>query len=130
MVVSYANRHADRFTEDEQLSACVANLRGICSSWLLSNWDFSREFVESAETARQWYRNLSGEISYGDLVTASLLIIQSEMPDSEKSSIPSADNLLLARRLQQAGIDIKSPGEIVREATSRLVTVQGLLKTA
>ena len=67
-------------------------------------------------------------ISYTDLVTAALLIIQSEQPDTEKSSIPSADNLLLARRLQQAGIDIKAPGDIVREATNKLMGLQTLLK--
>jgi len=50
------------------------------------------------------------------------------MPDSQPTSIPNAANLLLARRLQQAGIDLTSPGAIVRAATSRIVTVQGLLK--
>lgn len=128
VVLGYANRMADLFDTEEKLTGCVGNLRGICGSWLLSDWDFSAEFVDGAETARDWYRNLSGEISYADLVTAALLIIQSEMPESEHSSIPSADNLLLARRLQQAGIDIKSPGNIVREATTRMVSVQSLLK--
>lgn len=128
MVITYANKHADRFSDSADLVNTINNLRGICSAWLLSAWDFDQEFIDSAETARQWYRNHNGEISYTDLVTAALLIIQSEQPDSEKSSIPSADNLLLARRLQQAGIDIKSPGEIVREATNRLNGMQELLK--
>ncbi|MBX2824919.1 MAG: HDOD domain-containing protein [Gammaproteobacteria bacterium] len=130
MVISYANKHATRFEQSADLANTINNLRGICSSWLLSTWDFSEEFIHSSETARQWYRNHTGEISYSDLVTAALLIIQSEQPDSEKSSIPSADNLLLARRLQQAGIDIKSPGEIVREATTRLGGQSGLLKAS
>jgi hypothetical protein len=52
------------------------------------------------------------------------------MPDSEHSAIPGADNLLLARRLQQAGIDLTKPSEIVKAATSRLVTVQALLKAS
>jgi len=130
MVISYANQNEALFDTDEKLSGCITNLRGVCSNWLLSDWDFSPEFIESAETARDWYRNLNGEISYADLVTAALLIIQSEMPESEQSSIPSADNLLLARRLQQSGIDIKSPDDIVREATTRLVSVQGMLKAS
>lgn len=130
MVIGYANRNEELFDTEEKLTSCITHLRGVCSSWLLSEWDFSSEFVESAETARLWYRNLSGEISYADLVTAALLIIQSEMPESEHSSIPSADNLLLARRLQQSGIDIKTPGNIVREATTRLVGVQSLLKAS
>jgi len=130
MVITYANKHAERFTSTADLANTINNLRGICSSWLLSSWDFSKEFIDSAETARQWYRNHNGEISYTDLVTAALLIIQSEQPDSEKSAIPSADNLLLARRLQQAGIDIKSPGEIVREATHKQAGLQSLLKAS
>lgn len=128
VVLGYANRHSNLFDTEEKLAGCIANLRGINGSWLLSDWDFTAEFVDGSQIARDWYRNLNGEISYGDLVTAALLIIQSEMPESEHSSIPSADNLLLARRLQQAGIDIKSPGDIVREATARLVNVQTLLK--
>lgn len=130
MVITYANKYADRFTDAEELTNCIANLRGVCSSWLLSTWDYPEEFIDASETARQWYRNRVGEISYADLVTAALLIIQSEMPDSEKSSIPSADNLLLARRLQQAGIDLKAPGSIVQEASNRLVSVQSLLKAS
>jgi len=128
MVITYANKHEKLFDTDEKLTGCITNLRGICGAWILSDWDFSPEFIDSAETARQWYRNLNGEIGYSDLMTAALLIIQSEMPDSEHSSIPSADNLLLARRLQQSGIDIKSPGNIVQEATTRLSSVQGMLK--
>lgn len=128
MVITYANKHADRFNDGADLMNTINNLRGICSAWLLNSWDFGQEFIDSAETARQWYRNHNGEISYTDLVTAALLIIQSEQPDTEKSSIPGAGNLLLARRLQQAGIDIKSPGEILREATVRLEGMQKLLK--
>ncbi|MEE9319242.1 MAG: HDOD domain-containing protein [Granulosicoccus sp.] len=128
MVLTHVNRHADRFTEEQQLTRVIDNLRTVLSVWLLSNWDFPSEFIDAANTARDWYRNHSGEITYTDLVTASLLIIQSEMPDSVQSSIPGAENLLLARRLQQAGIDLKSPGEIVKAATSRIVSVQALLK--
>lgn len=128
LVLSYANKHAERFESEQQLANCIAKLRPILSNWLLSAWDFPPAFLEASTTARDWYRNHSGEITYTDLVTGALLIIQSEMPDNEQSSIPGADNLLLARRLQQAGIDLTSPGGIVKAATSRIVTVQALLK--
>lgn len=130
VVLTYANKHADRFTDEDHLNRSINSLRDIVGSWLLSSWDFPQEFVTAAETSRQWYRNLSGDIGYADLVTAALLIIQSEMPDGGVSSIPSADNLLLARRLQQAGIDIKSPESIVKAASARLINVQGLLKAS
>ena len=128
LVLTHANAHADQFAEEQDLASVIENLRPILSVWLLNSWDFPESFIDASTTSRDWYRNLSGEITYTDLVTASLLIIQAEIPDSEHSSIPSADNLLLARRLQQAGIDLKSPGEIVRAATNRLVSVQSLLK--
>ncbi len=128
MIITHANKMHEHFTEETQLVEVITNLRPILSSWLLSNWDFPAEFIDSADIARDWYRNHTGEISYTDLVTASLLIIQSEMPDGQPSSIPSANNLLLARRMQQAGIDIKAPADIMRDATSKLVNVQTLLK--
>lgn len=128
VVISYANRHADEFTDPEQLASTIENLRGILSVWVLSHWDFPAEIIDSATNARDWYRNHPGEISYADVMTAALLIIQSEMPESEHSSIPSATNLLLARRLQQAGIDLQSPGAIIQAATSHVVGVQDLLK--
>jgi len=130
LVLTYANRHAERFTDEQQLPSVIENLRTILSGWLLSTWDFPAEFVEASNNSRDWYRNHNGQINYTDLVTASLLIIQSEMPDSEHSSIPSSDNLLLARRLQQAGIDLKSPGEIVKAATTKIVNTQTLLKAS
>ncbi len=130
LVLTHANAHADQFAEEQDLASVIENLRPILSVWLLNSWDFPESFIDASTTSRDWYRNLSGEITYTDLVTASLLIIQAEIPDSEHSSIPSADNLLLARRLQQAGIDLKSPGEIVRAATNRLVSVQSLLKAS
>ncbi len=128
LVLTHANAHPEQFAEEQDLASVIENLRSILSVWLLNSWDFPESFIDACTTSRDWYRNLSGEITYTDLVTASLLIIQAEIPDSEHSSIPSADNLLLARRLQQAGIDLKSPGEIVRAATNRLVSVQSLLK--
>lgn len=130
LVLTYANQHADRFNDEAQLAGTIEKLRVILSGWLLALWDFPADFVDASQKARDWYRNHSGEITYTDLVTASLLIIQSEMPDSEHSSIPGADNLLLARRLQQAGIDLKSPDEIVKAATSKLMNVQQLLKAS
>ncbi|NND89485.1 MAG: HDOD domain-containing protein [Granulosicoccus sp.] len=130
LILSHANKHAERFSDEQQLAAVIENLRIIVSGWLMSHWDFPAEFVDACNTARDWYRNHNGEITYTDLVTAALLIIQSEMPDSEHSSIPSANNLLLARRLQQSGIDLTSPGDIVKAASSRLVSVQALLKAS
>ncbi len=130
MVLTYANRHAERFETEAELAAVIANLRTVLGSWLLASWDFPVPFVEACTMSRDWYRNHAGELGHADLVTAALLIIQAEMPDAEHGSIPSASNLLLARRLQQAGIDLSSPGEIVRAATGHIVTVQGLLKAA
>lgn len=128
LVLKYANAHADKFTSEQELATVIENLRLVVSSWLMSSWDFPPEFLDASLKARDWYRTHNGEITYTDLVTAALLIINSEMPESQPSSIPNADNLLLARRLQQAGIDLTSPGAIVRAASSRIVNVQGLLK--
>ncbi len=130
MIIEHANKNPEHFAEDADLDGVIDNLRTIVSGWLLSDWDFPEEFINSANVARDWYRNHTGDITYTDLVTASLLIIQSEMPDGQPSSIPNADNLLLARRLQQAGIDLKAPTEIMRAATSKLVNVQSLLKAS
>lgn len=128
LILKHANVYAEKFTSEQQLENVIENLRVIVSSWLMSAWDFPVEFQDASLKARDWYRTHNGEITYTDLVTASLLIINSEMPESQPSSIPSASNLLLARRLQQAGIDLTSPDAIVRAATSRIVTVQALLK--
>ncbi|ASJ70436.1 HDOD domain-containing protein [Granulosicoccus antarcticus] len=130
LILTHANRHADRFTDEQQLVDVIKNLRVIVSAWLMSHWDFPEEFIDACNVARDWYRNHNGEITYTDLVTAALLIIQSEMPEPMHSSIPSANNLLLARRLQQAGIDLTAPDEIVKAATGRLLTLQELLKAA
>lgn len=130
LILTHANTHADRFSDEQQLASVIENMRVIVGGWLMSNWDFPNEFVHACHTSREWYRNHTGDINYTDLVTAALLIIQSEMPDTEHSSIPSANNLLLARRLQQSGIDLTSPGEIIKAATSRLVSVQALLKAS
>jgi len=128
LIIAHANKMPELFETDADMDGVVDNLRTILSGWLLSSWDYPEEFIHSANIARDWYRNHTGDIGYADLVTASLLIIQSEMPDGQPSSIPSADNLLLARRLQQAGIDLKAPAEIMRAATSKLVNTQSLLK--
>ena len=130
MVLTYANRHAERFESEGQLATVIANLRTVLGAWLLSAWGFPAAFVDACATSRDWYRNHTGELGYTDLVTGALLVIQAETPDAEHGSIPGARNLLLARRLQQAGIDLGQPAEIVRAATGQLVSVQGLFKAA
>jgi HD-like signal output (HDOD) protein len=130
VLLTHANTHAEHFTSQQELAALIENLRMIVGGWLMSDWDFPDEFVDACNTSRDWYRTHNGDITYTDLVTAALLIIQSEMPDAEHSSIPNANNLLLARRLQQAGIDLTSPADIIRNATSKLVSVQALLKAS
>ncbi len=129
-IITHANKMPELFQEDADLAGVIENLRTILSAWILSAWNFPEEFVHASNVARDWYRNHTGEIGYVDLVTASLLIIQSETPDDQPSSIPSADNLLLARRLVQAGIDLKAPEEIMTQASNRLVSTQSLLKAS
>lgn len=128
LTLTYANKHHEHFVDDQSLATVIENLRVILSSWLITSWDYPKNFIEAAYNSRDWYRAHSGEITYTDLVTASLLIIQSVSPDAEHSSIPNADNLLLARRLQQAGIDLQSPGGIIQAAKSRLGALRAILK--
>lgn len=130
LVITHANKFPEKITDIDELSTTVQNLRGVINGWVLSNWDFPADYILASNMARDWYRNHTGEITYCDLVTASLLVIQSEMPDAVHSSIPSADNLLLARRLEQAGIDLRSPEEIFKEATGKIVSTQQMLKAA
>ena len=129
LVLTYANKYPERFPDDQSLASVIENLRVILSCWLITSWDYPQDFVDAAHKSRDWYRAHNGEITYTDLVTAALLVIQSEMPDSEHSSIPSANNLLLARRLQQSGIDLQAPDEIIKAASARVVSMQSLLKT-
>jgi len=91
---------------DADLATVGEKLRTVLGSWLTAAWDFSPHFVAASSHSRDWYRNHLGEITYADLVTGALLIIQSEVPDTVDSSIPSADNLLLARRRTQCRLSV------------------------
>jgi len=115
-IITSANKMSDQITDAQQLQACVENLRTVVSQWILKFWSFPESFVDSAINARDWYRNHPGEISLADIHTSALLVINGVMPESEQSSIPNANNLLLARRLQQAGIDLTSPETIMQSA--------------
>jgi len=128
LVLTHANKFATAFKSEDDLVATIENTRTIMNGWILSVWDFPQEYIDASYIARDWYRNHTGDITYTDLVTAALLIIQAEMPETQRSSIPAVDNLLLARRMQQAGIDLKAPGDIVRAATSKIVSTQQILK--
>ena len=63
-----------------------------------------------------------------DLVTAALLTIESELPEEENKSVPSVVNLLLPRKLQQAGIDLQDPQQILEQAAAELNELQHLLQ--
>jgi len=115
-IITSANKLSDQIDDAQQLQACVENLRTLVSQWILKFWNFPESFVYSAINARDWYRNHPGEISLADIHTSALLVINGVMPESEQSSIPNANNLLLARRLQQAGVDLTSPETIMQSA--------------
>ena len=127
MILGHANNHADQFADAESLHASARNLREIVGMWLLSAWGFNENFIEAVESARDFYRNHTGEITYADLVTAALLTIESEMPEEENKSIPSVVNLLLPRKLQQAGIDLQNPKQILQDAALELKELHQLL---
>jgi len=105
----------------------VRNLREVVGMWLLSAWGFNEHFIEAVELSRDFYRNHSGEITYADLVTAALLTIESELPEGENKSIPSVVNLLLPRKLQQAGIDLQDPKQILHQAAEELKALHNLM---
>ncbi len=128
MVLGHANNHPEQFADAEALHASARNLREIVGMWLLSAWGFNANFIEAVESARDFYRNHTGEITYADLVTAALLTIESEIPEGEDKSIPSVVNLLLPRKLQQAGIDLQNPQQILQQAAIELKALHELLK--
>ena len=127
-VIGHANKHADEFSDAESLQSSSRNLREAVGSWLLGAWGFNENFIEAAESARDFYRNHTGEITYADLVTAALLTIESELPEEENKSVPSVVNLLLPRKLQQAGIDLQNPQQILEQAAAELNELQHLLQ--
>lgn len=116
-IITYATKHNDRITDSQEFTATIDNLRTIVSQWILKSWNFPAPFIDSAVNSRDWYRNHQGEITLADVHTAALLVLNTEMPESEQSSIPNANNLLLARRLQQAGIDLTSSAALMQAAT-------------
>ena len=128
MVIDHANKNPEVFTDVESLAESSRNLRVAVGSWLLGAWGFNESFIEAAESARDFYRNHTGEITYADLVTAALLTIESELPEGENKSVPSVVNLLLPRKLQQAGIDLQNPQQILEEAAAELVELQKILQ--
>lgn len=127
IVLEHANSHPEQFADAATLHASVRNLREFVGMWLLSAWGFNENFIEAVESARDFYRNHTGDISYADLVTAALLIIESEMPEGDNKSIPSVVNLLLPRKLQQAGIDLQNPKQILQLAAAELKALHTLL---
>lgn len=127
MILGHANNHPEQFSDPKKLHASAKNLRDTVGMWLLSAWGFNENFIEAVESARDFYRNHTGEISYADLVTAALLTIESEMPEEEDKSIPSVVNLLLPRKLQQAGIDLQNPKQILQDAAQELKELHKLL---
>ncbi len=129
-IITHANMHNDRITDAQEFTSCIDNLRTIVSQWILKQWSFPAAFIDSAETSRDWYRNHQNEISMADVHTAALLVINSEMPESEQSSIPSANNLLLARRLQSAGIDLTSSAALMQAATATAAAAPEQLRKA
>ncbi len=128
MVIGHANKHPEQFTDAEALQFSARNLRELVGTWLLSAWGFNENFIEAVESARDFYRNHTGDITYADLVTAALLTIETELPEGENKSIPSVVNLLLPRKLQQAGIDLKNPQPILQQAAAELNGLQKLLQ--
>lgn len=127
-IIGHANKNPDEFTDAEVLHASVRNLREAVGMWLLSAWGFNQNFIEAVASARDFYRNHTGDISYADLVTAALLTIESELPEGENKSIPSVVNLLLPRKLQQAGIDLQNPQAILQQAAGELQDLQQLFQ--
>jgi len=129
-IITSANKLSEHINDAQQLQACVENLRTLVSQWILKFWNFPDSFVDSAINARDWYRNHPGEISLADIHTSALLVINGVMPESEQSSIPNANNLLLARRLQQAGVDLTSPEAIMQSASGTSVDDSAELRKA
>jgi len=128
LVIDHANKNPEVFNDAESLAETSRNLRVAVGSWLLGAWGFNENFIEAAESARDFYRNHTGDITYADLVTAALLTIESELPEGENKSVPSVVNLLLPRKLQQAGIDLKNPQLILEQAAAELVELQKILQ--
>jgi HD-like signal output (HDOD) protein len=124
-ILQYAQNHDDLAKDADRLSLVIKSLRPQVTGLLLSNWNFSAEYLAVGEESEDWFRNHQDEADLCDLV----LIAQYHafIGSSLQTQLPAISTLPAFAKL---GLSALKPAQIItfmQESRSELEGINALL---
>ena len=125
-ILSYAERYPEIASEEKTLDATIASLKAEVGMIILSNWQFSQDFITVARESENWLRDEKGPADYTDLVIVAKLHTYIGR-EHNKKDLPQ---LYEIPAFQKLGLDQYDPNKglaIIADANEQINEVRRLL---
>lgn len=96
-ILSQAAKYPDLISDPAEIDTAIDELRTSFGSLILKSWRFSNSYINAAEEAENWMRELDGPIDYTDIVI--LAQLHSYVGSRKVASLPPLDQVPAIHRL-------------------------------
>ncbi len=124
-VILYAEKHPERFRDNDLLETMICDLQAEIGSELLQSWNFPPDLVEAARHAEDWTYD-SGE-DKAQCVDAVLIAQAHEWTLQGVEGVPPLDSLPAYRKLAGGRLTPSQSLEVLDEARDDIEQLRGLL---
>ena len=125
-ILSYAERYPEIADDETKLDATVDLLKAEVGAIILSDWQFSQDFITLAKESANWFRDAPGHADYTDLVLVAKLHTYIGR-EHHKKDLPQLYEIPAFHKL---GLDQDAPNKglsIIADANEQINEVRSLL---
>jgi HD-like signal output (HDOD) protein len=96
-ILSQAAKYPDLISDPAEIDAAINEFRAPFGSLILKSWRFSDSYINAAEEAENWMRELDGPTDYSDIVI--LAQLHSYVGSKKAATLPPLDEVPAVHRL-------------------------------
>ncbi len=124
-ILTHADSHPELISHPKDLDQAISHLRGPIGTLIMQKWDFPSDFLEIAQEAENWKRDIQEKPDYTDLVIVSQLHSMVGTPKIHK--LPRMNELPAYHKLAAGELNAGLSLKILDEARDEIRQVQQLL---
>ncbi len=121
-ILNQASKYPDLISDPATINTAIDELRASFGSLILKSWRFSDAYINAAEEAENWMRELDGPTDYSDIVI--LAQLHSYVGTKKALSLPPLDQVPAIQRLT---LDPRKSISILKRSNEEIEQTRALL---
>lgn len=117
-VLNFIAKLPAEFHDSAEIVETIHTVKSIVGATVLSNWNFTEEFIDVAHNSNDWYQNNSDELSLTDIVVLSRLHLK--ISRKETKGLPAITSIPAASKLKNVALSPENTLHLLHDAQGKI----------